>query len=454
MLRPVSYRLRYNVHMLRLRPLLAVLAVAALVLTNCSQPKDDEPEPVYAEVPTSEQVRAVDLLFVVDNSNSMTEEQELLVAEAEILFRELIDPSSSDGAAPVAVEDLHVGIVTTDLGAIACDTMGTCCASDEGMLQNVGRTEGCSPTYSAPDCSADRCPWLTHSEEHPDVGDETDSPPIWDDFACIATLGTGGCAEQQPLESTHLALSVQTGPGQPNEGFVRSDSVLATVYLTDEDDCSAQDLQLFNPTREDLGPMNTRCVLHPDMLYPVAEYADMLRDLRPFDDDVLVVAAITGVPIDGSWSPGDPIEELRDLQRVNPENPNELMHSCMTDMGLAFPPVRLAEFVDSFGDAGILGSICRDDWSDTMMSIARAIQSRMTYECYEIPEDVDPATECRLIEILSDGTEREIPHEAEGVEGWSIGSTARGCPSGQLQFSDGVEIDGEVRLECVVVEEE
>ena len=435
----------------------SLLTFAVLVSSSCSQPKDDEPDPIYAEVPTTEQARPVDLLFVIDNSNSMQEEQEVLVEQAESLFKELIEPASpTDGVVPPPVDDLHVGIVTTDVGSFGYS--GGWCHNpmngDDGELQNVGRLEGCEPMYSAPDCERDECPWLSHSSTFPDDGTVRDDPPIWEDFACVGILGFGACSFEQQLEAPIRALTEQLEPGRHNEGFLRHDSVLAVITVTDGDDCSVSDPELFNPSRDEFGPMNTRCATNPDELHPIARYTDALRDLRPFDDDLLVVAAITGVPIDGSWFPGDPLEDLRDLQRVNPENPNELMPSCMTDMGLAFPPVRIAEFVESFDGAGILGSICRDDWSDTMMSIARAIQSRMTYECYEIPEDVDPATECRLIEILSDGTEREIPHEAEGVDGWSIGSTARGCVNGQLQFTDDVEVEGEIRLECVVAEEE
>ena len=433
-------------NMPRPRPLLAVLAVAALVLSDCSQPKDDEPDPIYAEVSTTERSRAVDLLFVVDNTGTMSDEQEIIAEQVEVLVRELLVPST----------DLHIGVVTTDMGVggnpnVMCPVPA---GGDNGLLQSVGRHEGCRVSYSAPDCSAAECPWLTHSAEFPNDGSDPSDPPVWEDFGCIVRLGTEGCAFEQPFEASLVALTTQLGPGQANEGFLRHDSVLSIIYITDEDDCSAEDPEiLYDSSSDVLGPANVRCALNDGPLQPVERYVEELRGLVADPND-LVVAAITGVPIDGSWSPGDPLEELRDLQRVNPDNPNELMPSCQTDMGLAFPPVRIAEFIYSFDSAGILGSICRDDWSDTMMSIARAIQSRMIYECYELSEDIDPATECRLIEILSDGTEREIPHEAEGVEGWSIGSTARGCPSGQLQFSDGVEIDGEVRLECVVVEEE
>ena len=432
--------------------LAAFLALVALIISSCSQSKDDEP--VYAEVPTTEQARAVDLLFVIDNSNSMQEEQEQLVAEAEPMLRELIDPSPIEGTVPPAVDDLHVGVVTNWLGNQGYAIMP--CASmngDNGLLQNAGRLEGCEQYYSAPECYSHGCPWLTHSTEFPDDGTDSEDPPIWDDFRCIGNLGTGACGFEQPLEATHRASTSQAEPGRPNEGFFRYDSVFSVVIVTDEDDCSVSNLEMFNPSRDEFGPMNTRCAFNPDELHPIDRYTDALRDLRPFDDNLLVVAAITGVPIDGSWGVGDPIDDLEALQRVNPENPNELIPSCMTSMGLAFPPPRLAEFIYSFEEAGILGSICRDDWSDTMMAIARAIQERMVYECYVMPDGVDPATECRLIEIAADRTERAIPHAAEGVDGWSIGSTARGCVNGQLQFTDGVEITGELRLECVVGEE-
>jgi hypothetical protein len=318
----------------------------------------------------------VDVLFVVDNSNSMGEEQSVLAAEMEVLTRELLAPS---GPGIPAVEDLHVGVVTTDMGTRGHEIQ-TCSDpiyGDDGVLQNTGRIAGCDERYDAADCTRDECPWLLHSEDRPDDGSVEGDPPIWEDFRCIATLGTDGCGFEQQLEASYAALVIQTGRGMPNEGFLREGSVLVVIYVTDEDDCSTDNADLFDPSRDDLGALNVRCALHPEELRPVSRYRDAFVDLRDGDADRVVVAAITGVPIDGSWSVGDPVEWLRYMVMTDPENPNELVPSCTTMMGVAFPPVRIVELVYSFGTNGVLASICEPDWSLAMLRIARRIQEKL-----------------------------------------------------------------------------
>jgi hypothetical protein len=152
------------------------------------------------------------------------------------------------------------------------------------------------------------------------------------------------------------------------------------VYITDEDDCSAANPEIFNPDRDDFGPLNVRCALREDLMHPIDRYHDAFVGLRGGDESAVVVAAITGVPIDGSWNPGDSLERLRELRQVNPSNPNELVPSCTTGMGIAFPPVRIVELVYSFGRHGILESICRSDWTAALGAITRSIQDLLDDE--------------------------------------------------------------------------
>ena len=45
------------------------------------------------------------------------------------------------------------------------------------------------------------------------------------DFACLATLGTGGCGFEQQLKAVRKALTIHADGA--NAGFVRDDSLLA-----------------------------------------------------------------------------------------------------------------------------------------------------------------------------------------------------------------------------------
>ena len=85
---------------------------------------------------------------------------------------------------------------------------------------------------------------------------------------CVGRAGIFGCGFEQQLEAAYTALTTQSGPGMPNEGFLREDSLLAIILVTDEDDCSTNDVEMFNPSRDDLGPLNVRCALNPERLHP------------------------------------------------------------------------------------------------------------------------------------------------------------------------------------------
>jgi len=386
--------------------LLAGAVVAAAALAGCLSrdlaPVDPKTQSgVFVEISQTGTTK-VDMLFVVDNSNSMHEEQKVLTEQIRHLAEELINPEPpADGQPPPSFEDLHIGVVTSDMGTGGYTIM-TCSnpmVGDNGELKAQGRREGCDETYSASDCDRASCPWLVHQEG---MVSET---PIWDQFSCIATLGTGGCGFEQQLAASSAALTIQAQPGAPNDGFLRDDSLIAIIYVTDEDDCSVDDDEMFNPSRADLGPLNVRCAVQDEQrtgrLVDVAEYYNTFTGLRPGNEDLVVVAAITGVPVDGSWNPGDPIDSLRSLRQINPNNPNELLPSCETPMGFAFPPVRIAELVYMFGTNGILESICRSDWTQALEAITRKIQSKLTGACMSRTlESTDPDV-CRVIETLN-----------------------------------------------------
>jgi len=405
---------------------------------ECDSPRDDRYE-VLEELRTLG-TPEVDILFVVDNSNSMAEEQRTLADQVVVMVQELISPSTEGMP---SVRDLHIGIVTTDMGThgTPIQTCSNPSGGDGGVLQNIGRLDGCEASYSAADCDRAECPWLVHSSEYPD--DDPGSSPIWEDFGCIAVLGTGGCGFEQQLEASYQALVENTAPGMPNEGFLREDSLLAIIYVTDEDDCSTPDPEMFNPANETLGSLNTRCALdeNEDRLYAISRYHDAFVDLRDGDEDRVVVAAIAGVPVDGSWNPGDPLERLRDLRRVNPSNPAEMISSCDTAMGRAKPPVRLAELVYAFGNNGILESICREDWTPALRAITRKIQDKLIGLCSERAMAELDFADCRVVEVLADESPCPNPADSPGPDrstGWQVDLGT-------------VESEGECRRQCEIL---
>jgi len=342
--------------------------------------------PPPAPVPPTD---ALDLLVVVDNSGSMTEEQSSFAFELPRLFEALLARGL----------DVHVGVVTSDMGTGGF-TVPTCPRSDfgdDGILRTEGRIDfpGCSATY----------PRFLASHAGIDPG------AFADDVACVSLVSTNGCGFEQQLEAGLKALSPRaptgwTGAGyeppsffrrtaghgdRDNAGFVRAVSVLAVVVLSDEEDCSASDPELFYRESETYGgtDLNLRCFAHADdALHPLARYVDGLLQLRDHPSR-LVFAPIVGLPTDLEPAPGtapdwprliseDPlVRDDRMEERVDPAMPSRLQPSCnVPGRGVAFPPVRIlrvAERLQRRGAHVAIGSICQESFATPIDSLIAAI---------------------------------------------------------------------------------
>ena len=56
---------------------------------------------------------------------------------------------------------------------------------------------------------------------------------------------------------------------------------------------------------------------------------------------------------------------------------DNLVPSCDTDKGVAYPPVRLVELAKQFGDNGVIQSICQKDFRPAMDAIIKKIGTRI-----------------------------------------------------------------------------
>jgi len=336
--------------------------------------------------PTNE----LDLLVMSDDSGSLVEEQASFTAELPRLMEILGSGDlDGDGGADFEPFDIHAAVVTSDMG-VGGFTVPTCAEArfgDDGILKTEGRDDlaGCEREYPT---------FLTFA---PDA----DAEAFARDVACL-TFDTGGCGFEQPLEAVLKALSPSeptrwTAPGfvppifaegtaghgdGANAGFVRPDSVLAVVMLSDEDDCSARDTEIFDASsRAYRGTdLNLRCFAHADRaLHPLPRYIDGLRQLRR-DPRRLVIAPIVGFPVEYEPPPGerpdwggliseDPaVRDDRMEERVDPSMPSRLQPSCSApDRGIAMPPVRILRVASQLEvlDARVaIGSICQERYAN------------------------------------------------------------------------------------------
>jgi hypothetical protein len=279
----------------------------------------------------------IDVLFVIDNSNTMAQEQESLAASLPKLVQriEAIQPP---------IKSYRLGVISTDLGA-GPFTVGTCKPpGDEGKLQNLPRGTSCAASYPR---------WL-----------EGPSPSLPQDFACIAKLGVGGCGYEQQLEAALKALTAQPY----NDGFLRKNAPLAIIFISDEDDCSAKDPGLFDDTDASLGALPTRCVRAADptlpgaiadKLHPISRYLDGFRALKD-NPKRIVLAAITG--------PKGPVQ-------LDPTVGSGMKPICSSPLfGEATPGNRFAELCAAFADRGVQASLCDGDLGGPLDVIGKAIE--------------------------------------------------------------------------------
>lgn len=386
-------------------------AVAALVFgSGCGVSHETTPAcHVVRVAPT----RQVDLLLMVDNSGSMAEEQASLTVQFPRLLRALTKGDlDADGVADFApVEDLHLGVITSDLGNGGFP-VPTCATTfgDDGILITRGNvaTAGCLTTYP---------PFLTFTP-----GADVDS--VATDFACVGRVGTGGCGFEQPLEAVLKAVTPSTSPtrflmgstghaDRENAGFLREDSIVAVMVMSDEDDCSVADPALFDPSSTHYtGDLNLRCFMHPEAVHPVSRFVDGLRAVRPGRPELLVFAAITGIPyrLVADGTPAGYATVLSDPRMQEQIDSGAMMTrltpSCnVPGRGLAFPPRRIVQVAEALAPRSMVHSICQEDFSGAIDALVAKIADALGGTCLARPltPSTDGSVACDVREIVPAG---------------------------------------------------
>lgn len=385
---------------------------------------------------------AVDILFVVDDSRSMTDEQKQLG----IWSNELFDVLSTSGELP----DLHIGVVSSSVAISAPDVTHTGCA--KGGTLHVGAAA------------------LEKGRFLRDVAGETGrvrnySGTLTDTFAKMALVGDSGCGFEQPFKATRLALSGSAG----SEGFLRDDALLLVVFVTDEDDCSARDPALFSEPYADacseLGAITSyRCFEHGVTCYDgkgsrafgprhdcrpneespyvesVSDFADFLKGLKTNPAQV-IVAGIYGKP--------NGVTAIPDERFTTYQTPR-LANVCGTggkEGDGATPAIRMNALMADFGGRASQSSICESELSWAMRNVGLVTRAAATRShCLRgALIDRDPVTRgiqpaCRVVAATDVGTPRaarvEVPpcDRAEGTTCFTVESDP-GCAETETQLA-------------------
>lgn len=373
----------------------------AAILPDAATPLPD-PETVVNQV-LGAPVRDLDLLFLVDDSHSMAEEQQELALQFPLISSAL---AKMEGGLP----NLHVGVISTDLG-IGSDVLTSC--QDDGLnaiLQNVAQQPGCEPP-------TDR--YISDVDNGAGGREQNYSGSLEETFSCISKLGVEGCGFEQHFAAIRRALDGSTAD---NEGFLREDAMLAIVAVSDEDDCSATDQAIYDLSPEldtlesSLGPLSSyRCFefgvtckeTTDDPVFDRTNFGDrsecVPRQSSPYLEDVSgFVSFLQGLKA----TPGRVMFNVivgtgPAAVSENFENGEPLVGTCASALGRSAPGIRL-EAASVLLGMGTTQTICVNDLSAAFSGLAAEMVARMSGTC--LIEDAAPSS-CSFNDVSGYDTE-------------------------------------------------
>jgi hypothetical protein len=432
---------------------LTTMLLTCVLLGACTDeaPGDDNDNRFSVSIPQSAS-RNLDLLIVIDNSGSMMNKFQLCLAPVDV-FSGLVGLPG--------VWNLHLGVTSTDLGAGAydvtnCEELG----GDGGILGRVGgvdRGELCvgpgeryfvdiepinctidkdqSGACTSHSCTQANCDAVAGSNEMLTLADWNGCPrcrnntvysTLEETSHCLAGLDASGCGFAQPLETMYQALN----DNPQNTGFLREDAYLGIIFVTDGDDCSAADPEIFDPGQDSidspLGYFTTfrcfefgvtcdinerthvglrqHCQPRDDpgaLLHPISRYVQLLGDLK--DPQLIAVAALAG-PVDDHS-----VTVVRD-----PDNRPWVQYSCIGGGDLVWPSIRLNAFVEAFHEEADMvwayQSLCHTDCFGSMLEIGWNMQDSLNvFQC--LPE---PLKGCADVGALFDSPQAEVTCAVNG----------------------------------------
>ncbi|WP_052545850.1 vWA domain-containing protein [Enhygromyxa salina] len=388
----------------------------------------------------------VDILFVIDNSGSMGEEQAILANNFGSFIQKLEEKDVE--------ANYRLGITTSDNGNEWCGlgattpeagnlVLSSCKSRIGDFIFNSGETDvtdlACNdictldadalevlPSTTDYDSTPKPRKWLENIEGKKNIPEGTSTE---DAFKCFGPQGINGCGFESQLESMYLALiRAQNAEEVDSYGFLRASAILAVVFVTDEADCSYNKTyaEIFKqdgnrvfwsdpaaafPTSAVCWNAGVDCEGDPNnydtcsavnkdvngnsgvdnsqaVLHPMSRYIGLLDGLEKEKQQVneaqeVIVALIGGVANDGTPFYGD----------VGGTNPM-FQNSFGIGPGCEAPnPINPAEPVQAVPPVrlrdlveeftpGNMFSICQQDYSDAMVAIADRIREQIQPACY------------------------------------------------------------------------
>jgi hypothetical protein len=159
------------------------------------------------EPPTVTPCTTIDILVVIDNSDTMAEEQAKLTAAIEP-FVTLVGAQL-----PGVMGSIHVGVLSTDAPELVTSTPAATC-----IPYATGAT------------------WMAPGET------------LVTELACATALGIDGDPDERPMQNAAAAITPEmNGLDGANEGFLREEGPLVIILVTDEEDDFEEETEWGSP---------------------------------------------------------------------------------------------------------------------------------------------------------------------------------------------------------------
>ena len=327
-----------------------------------------------------------DILFVVDDSLSMSQKQDRL-AQALQNFTTALDNLDP----PV---DYQAAVVTTSIferfGACAPDGNASAaaqCSSDWGASGYACKTSACVRDF--PD-EAGQLRQAAGAPARVLRRRDTTAAQFSQWLGEAVQAGSAGARQPQGLQAMKLALR------DPQNGFVRDGAKVVVAFVTDAEDCSDPAQRMSMLVKDAQGNITDKCAADSasidgalTSLEPVAGYVNFLRALKDSNGSPkeIEVAALVSLK-NGTRDPGlcansscvarcDAPPQQQQCQATCAGSPTlalcmaDCTAACKTFCGGQVPGRRYVEMATAF--SGLTANICADDASDPLQRLAKIV---------------------------------------------------------------------------------
>jgi hypothetical protein len=355
--------------------------------------------------------RDLDLLFVIDDSSGVNDKRARLIASLPTLTATL-------AGAPGGTPNLHVGVVSTDLGTKGSEDTSPGPDIPSGSCAGIGK-DGVLQTNGAPVNDL----FIADLEDANGSRVRNYTGVLADVLTQMVDSADTGCSFEQPLEAIRRALTHPT-----NAGFVRPSARLAIVVLSDEDDCSFPHSSLLDADTTTLGPLSSfRCTrfgvecdvggatsdemnvpgtkhaCHPAAgsayVADLAPYVSFLSELKEDPRDVQFTAIVA------------PTEPFNVIEYMFQGVPYEGLDASCTYAGPGYsesgvPAVRTTALANALPQGHTI-NICDADFPMQMVALGQRLKGLVGVGCIQQP--IEQPSNCEAFDVDTQGNETPLP---------------------------------------------